>query len=290
MAKRNASLLINPRNGDSLNGLSEEERESMNAMANVWPGGHPSFKSPIMESKPQEPHDDESPAQNGEIAKLRKKLDETKDELKDARDERNSYKSRFEKKVEELKAAEERNNDLVEDKRRLTEENAGLKESLKNASRSNAQNDASELSKLRKDNRRLSDDCEKLSEELDSVRKELTDAKAAKADAEFRLGEILKEQEKASASAPALDMGPVGTVSRINPDTLRSDLFTHPRYKAVISRDGSRLTFTPDIEGGAVCRDGRITLPKLATMLDYSGECEYKVFSADGHSFMVSLR
>lgn len=284
MAKRKGmSIRAGPFDSTDLNGLSKEEQDGMRKMLGISPSSITSTEGTVS----QKEHEDKTSKLKDEIEKLNSKLNELKDEAKKAREECGSYRERFENKVDELRNAEGRIEELRSTNHELSSENARLNETIKNIPRTNAQRYDSELRKVKKQLDDANSENSDLTDKLEAVRKELAEIKAEKSDLEFKLAEIEKNQEK--PASPMLNAGPIGTVRRISADTLSSDLFTCPRYKAIISRDGSRLTFTPDIEGGAVCRECRITLPKLATMLDYDGACDYKVFSADGHSLMISL-
>lgn len=50
------------------------------------------------------------------------------------------------------------------------------------------------------------------------------------------------------------------------------------------------MSFTPDVEGAAVCSDGKIELPRLAQLVPFSGEIEYDTAVRNGNEIIVSLQ
>ena len=81
---------------------------------------------------------------------------------------------------------------------------------------------------------------------------------------------------------------PAGKMVRTGPSDLESDLFTVPRYKAVLAKSGEYITFEPDMNGLVSCTDHKMTIPALEKHLGYRGREEYTVFR-DGRKLIVHL-
>lgn len=246
----------------------------------------------------QKLHEDTVNELKGKLKKANDEKDDLKKELSGIRNERDDLQARFDNK---LKAIEELENSLEEargENRALREANGSLDKDINRLKRINE-----ELSQKPEEDGEAS----RLRDKLEALRREKDDAaakaSAEKDDLENRLREATErceslaaelEEAKAEAvahepSTPAVQPVVAGTVSRIDGATLRSDLFSAGRYRGVLSRDGSRITLTPDVEGMVECSDGEIRIPMLARLVPFDGTVSYEAVSDSG-KVTISIR
>lgn len=277
----------------SLEGLNDEEKKSFQMMA-VQSGFRPAAVSSGASKSQSEDEDEldqvieDLKTAKKELEKARKEIDKLSKDLdkqREAAEKYKPYKERFEKKNEEHKAARADCERLKKDNSALRQANESLSKENKSLSRPQDETPSiarKDLEKARKENDKLSSEIDGLRDENSHLKSENLDLRERLDEAAGKIGALEAEMDSRSGKKDL-----VGTVSRPEPAVLESDLFTRPRYKAVISIDGTKMTFTPDIRGGAVCSEGKIRLPKLESYLDFHGPADYKAYSADGDAITI---
>ena len=284
---------INEMIDQKLDGLSDEEKKGFQMMA--LQSGFRAAAPPPSASGSKTADADDLEKTIEELKSIRKDLEKAKkeneklskeaDKNREAAEKYKPYKERFEKKNEEHKALQAECEELKQSNSALRQANEQLNKDIKSMSKPQREVPADvkkELEEEQKKNRKLSSELSALQDEKSDLE---ADAEAKARDLADARDRIASLQAELDASSGKRDL--MGTVSRPEPTVLVSDLFTKRRYKAVISRDGTKITFTPDIEGGAVCENGRICLPKLESYVDFDGAIEYKAYSADGEAIVI---
>lgn len=270
------------RNEPDLSGLSEEERAQFDRKYNRTKGGIRSEEGTV----PQKVHEDRVRDLEGQISVLKGTVDGLKDEKAGIRKERDDYKARFERKVEELQKAEDDLESVRKERAGLAEENRDLRARLESAPKAPAPvRDDAEERRLRKEVSGLRSELEEARGERDEAAAELDAERARVRELEARVAEL---ESSARPQEPRDE--PVGTVRRTSPTRLESELFTEPRYRIVLSRDGHRMTFSPDVEGRTLCTDCAIELPVMEMKLPFSGAAEYTAFRTSGGVLRIALR
>lgn len=234
----------------------------------------------------QKVHEDKVAELEKKIDGLQSKLDEVKKEKETIREQRDDYKDRFEDKQKDLDAANATIEQLKTDNSKLRGDNSKLQSDLNEARKQKTPSaDSVKAEKLARDVKNLED-------KLRDARNEVEDLKSKLKESESRvreLSELLENSRPEPVPAePARE--PVGKVIRSAPEILESDLFTESRYTIWLSRDGHTMRIAPDVEGRALCKDRRMTLPRLRLLLPYDGREEYEAYPDDGAGIVLSLR
>lgn len=278
-----------------LEGLSDEEKKCFQKMA-VQSGFRAPAPPPSASGSKAEDLDDLDKTIE-DLKAIRKDLEKAKKEneklakevekSKEAAEKYKPYKERFEKKNEEHKALQTECEGLKQSNSALRQANDQLNKDIKSMSKPQKEVPADvkkELEEEQRKNRKLSSELSALQDRSSELEAGIESQARDLADAREKIESLQAELDARSEKKDLM-----GKVSRPEPTVLVSDLFTKRRYKAVISRDGTKMTFTPDIEGGAVCENGRICLPKLESYVDFDGAMEYKAYSADGEAIVIWL-
>lgn len=268
----------------SMDNLSEEEMSHFRMARGATRGG--SIRS-SEGTVSQKAHDDEVGQLRERISGLEAKLEESKEELSKVREERDSYKGRFETKLEENKGLAEENESLKASKRQLLDRVSDLEGKLSRK--------AEEVEVVRDDA-----EIERLGKENDGLRSKLRESEAKREELEAEVAELNSKIESFESTEPEKSdektgdtieaVGVVGRIRRTSPTTMESELFTGQKYRVMLARSGRTISFTPDVEGAAVCSDGRIELPKLAQLVPFSGEAEYETILKNGKEIVAFLQ
>ena len=80
----------------------------------------------------------------------------------------------------------------------------------------------------------------------------------------------------------------VGCIEWASPTQFRSPLFKDGRYSVKLARSGEYITFTPDVEGKAICCDQSIEIPSLSRYLTFQKR-SYEAFVHE-NSIRILLR
>lgn len=272
-----------PMDVDSLDGLSSDEKARLYMATHSKPG----FTSPEG-SVSQKFHEDTVNDLKRKAEELERKLEECKGDLAKARQDRDEYKGRFESKMDDNKALIGENDGLKKETSRLRERVSGLESRLEKASENVVfTRDDTEIERLGKDVADLKgnlEDSEKRREALESEKGTLEEEIGRlRSEVEELRSSVLTEPEE--APVPQVS----GTVRRTSPTVFESVLFTDGRYMVKLARSGRTISFKPDVEGTAVCKGGRISLPKLASLVPFDGESEYEVYRRDDSEIVVPL-
>lgn len=231
-------------------------------------------------------HDEEVGELKGRIESLEGKLTEARSERAKMREERDDFEKRFNNKCEELNAERESSGKLRSQIAALRQEKDDLKKNQNFDVVSG--NEYRFLQAIEKELRGELESNEEIIRELEF--------KLSKYEYKFEELESLKII-KESISDDVIKDGcskevPLWTeidVRRVSPTTLMSDGFTFPIYKVFLSRDGSSMSIIPDVEGGAICMDKKIELPRLSTLIPFIEVHEYSARMLDGGSIIMVL-
>jgi len=166
-----------------------------------------------------------------QVSDLNSKLDKAKNDLKSAKDEIKNLNDTLKKRPVETV---------------VMSDDSEIKKLTK------------KLEKAEKDIDALESERDGLNDAIDEKGQEIENLKARTAELEGQL-ESLKEDEEETS----------GTITWETATRFTSDLFTEKRYKVMIARTGEYMSFTPDIEGKAICIDKSIDIPIMANYLDF---------------------
>ena len=81
----------------------------------------------------------------------------------------------------------------------------------------------------------------------------------------------------------------VGVVRRSTATRFDSDIFTDGKYLVRLARNGRSISFTPDVEGSAICIGGGIELPRMRDIIPFQGMKEYEAVVKDNSEILVIL-
>ena len=212
----------------------------------------------------------ESEAKN---EKLRKKNGELGNDLSKARSRIESLTGQVESLSKENESLRKRNRELL-DKPKASEE---AKEKCALLEMENA-NLMSVLEKLRAD-------YSALEKEIESARK---DAESRESASRARISELEDVVRKLKSGIPLSEKA--GAVERTSASQLVSLLFDCGRYDVKIARNGSYMTFKPDIEGKVPCADGALSIPALEGLVAFDGPMKYDAYHFNGGLKVVLRR
>ncbi len=212
----------------------------------------------------------ESEAKN---EKLRKKNGELGNDLSKARSRIESLAGQVESLSKENESLKKRSKELL-DKPKAAEE---AKEKCALLEMENA-NLRSVLEKLRAD-------YSSLEAELESSRR---DAEAQGSASQARISELEDAVRKLKSGIPLSEKA--GTVERTSASQLSSPLFDCGRYDVRIARNGSYMTFRPDVEGKVPCSGGELSIPALEGMVAFDGPRRYDAYHFNGGLKVVLRR
>lgn len=271
----------------ALDNLSEAEKEQFL----IASGRKPKITTPEG-TVSQKAHEDAVNELKDKISNLDTKLSETKDELASVRGEKDDYKSRFDRKLEENRALEEENEGLKTRNRELSDKVQDLDGKLKRrAEETVVVRDDAEIKRLGKEVEGLKTKLKSKEDEYEALESENASLKAGIDDLEKEI-QALRESKVESMSLEGegeIRLSAAERVRRTSPTTFESALFTDKKYLVKLARSGRTISFTPDVEGAAVCVDGTIRLPRLADLVPFDGETEYDTMIRDGSEIVVVL-
>lgn len=266
---------------DELAGLSDREKAGF--LVNTGrPGGFVAEKD---ESVSQKAHEDAVNELKEKIRKLEEQLESVRNDKKNVVDERDQARRSFENannRANELQESLDAKNDEC---RRLREENQKLGDKIDGyRSERSDMTDAAlrekndeidrlgkKLTRAENDRDRLSSENQDLSDRVSNLEKENSRLQHEKEE----LGNAMAKASGTMNEAIVVEGEVCGTIARRTPDSFSSDLFRDGNYDVRISRDGSYIRFTPDVEGKATCIDGSIRLPAMADMMRFEEPVEY---------------
>lgn len=184
---------------------------------------------------------------DGQISDLNGKIDKAKEDLKEARDE-----------IKKL-------NDSL--KRRPVE--------------TIVKSDDSEIKKLGKKLEKAEESRHSLESEIDGLNATIGERDQEIEKLKARIWELEGQLESLTGEEQEI----AGTITWETSTTFTSDLFSEKRYRVMMSRTGEYMSFTPDIEGKAICIDNSIDIPMMADLKDF----EKRTFDAhqDGKTLII---
>lgn len=297
-------------------GLSPEEKEQFLLMNGLNSDGTPKTDDKKDQTISKVKYD-------ADIAELKEKLDKKTDKINELnkdrenlRQERDSNKEHWNSARSDLEEEKKKTANLREDLRKVTDERDSLKAEVK---RLNSQTvnvtvpeaESETKAKLKKSEKSFKD----LTEKYDALQIEYSKARLEKETLEVtvaRLNETIKgfDDERARfEDTLALKDGEIeslknrpeltqeqsseiqsGSLIRKSPTQLYSEMLDDGRYDIKLARDGSFMLIIPNVEGGAVCMNHVVILPRLGDLLPYSGEATYRLVPAGNNVLRADLK
>lgn len=270
-----------------LGNLSDEEK----AQFLIASGKKPRITTPEG-TVSQKVHEDAVNDLKEKISALEGKLTETKEELASVRSERDDYKDRFERKLDDCKALEEDNDGLKSRNRELDSKVQDLEGKLKKkAEETVVVRDDAEIRRLGKEVDGLKAKLKSKEDECEALESENASLVSEKEDLEEEIRILRESRAETVFMEPDIETVSPSEVKvrRTSPITFESALFTDRKYLVKLARSGRTISFTPDVEGAADCKKGAIKLPRLAELLPFDGETEYDTMIKDGSEIVVVL-
>lgn len=240
----------------------------------------------------QKAHDDAVNGLKEKISSLDGKLTETKEELAGVRKERDDYKDRFGKKLDEIKTLTEENEGLKSRNRELSDRIKDLEDKLKRkAEETEVVRDDAEIERLSNEVDGLKAKLKSKEDECETLESERASLISEKEELEGEIRNLREFRIETATVDTAVDTGSQTEekVRRTSPTTFESVLFTDRKYLVRLARSGRTISFTPDVEGAALCVDGTIKLPRLAELVPFNGETDYDAVIRDGSEIVVVL-
>lgn len=240
----------------------------------------------------QKTHEDAVKELKEKISTLDTKLTEAKEDLTAVRGERDEYKGRFEKKLEEIKTLTDDNDELKSRNRELSDKVQDLEGKLKKrAEETEVVRDDAEIERLSKEVDGLKAKLKSKEDECETLESEKASLISEKEGLEREIRNLRESGTEAVDVDTAAETKPQPEekVRRTSPTTFESELFTDQKYLVRLARSGRTISFTPDVEGAAICVDKTISLPKLADLVPFRGETEYDTVVRDGSEIVVVL-
>lgn len=259
---------------EDLSGLSEDERRAFGAVRG---------KGTIKTAGEQETvtkfrFDHMKKDLEDRISRLEKKAEDASKELKDIREDRDRAVKRADKAE---KAVSEKDLQIEELKKDIVDKDRTIAELQKKGEQNPPEKETPRERSL--------------NQELVGLKKRYSELETDLEYSHYLIDEMMAlwpepEEEPSAPERAAVPEGPspVGTAVRSGPSEIRSNLFVLPRYRAALARSGKYISFEPDVNGRAVCRDGTMTLPALEGLIGYRGREEYPVFR-DGNRLIAHL-
>ncbi|AMK13765.1 hypothetical protein AUP07_0716 [methanogenic archaeon mixed culture ISO4-G1] len=203
----------------------------------------------------------------------KKKLDKAvkdKDKFKNENAELRKENSKLQKSEDALKKQINQQNKTIEEKKKELErsqtEIKTLKDNLKKRPVEKVvEKDDSEIKKLNKKLESVTASLETEKSENGKLHEQIEDKDSEIEELKGKISDLEKELESHVKGEPET----AGTIVWDSPTSFKSDLFTEKRYAVKLARSGEYITFTPDIEGKAVCIDNVIDLPAIGDYLNY---------------------
>lgn len=226
-----------------------------------------------------------------EKQRFNNKISELQRQRSDAVRDKNEFEERFNAKRGELEQCQAELSETKEELRKLESE----ADELRKRPVSTDVQDNMEIRQLRKANEDLEKDVKSLRETKSALETEKGNLESALRESEDRRteleAELVRMQNRTlSGSEPRLPTYEnVGTATMASSTSLKSELFTAPRYSVKISRSLKYMKVRPDIEGKVVCRDGCLNIPRLPEFMPF-GDRVYNVTSSDGETLIIELQ
>lgn len=270
-------------NVDEMNLSDEEKKQLQLRLSGKQTGANKSDQTVS-----QKVHEDTVNELRGKISGLESKLEEVKQDRTNIREERDDYRTRFENKVEENRKLGSDLDDLKAKNRELSDRVTELEYALKKkASETVVVRDDAEIDRLNKENQGLKDKLKRSEEQCESLESEITALGTRMEAMESELDELRNRNYETGEMH--IDPEPTGKVRRSTATRFESDLFTDGKYLVRLARNGHSISFTPDVEGAAVCNDGGIELPRLKDLVPFQGTTEYEAVIRNGSEIIVVL-
>ena len=258
--------------------LSEEEKAGILSSAGMGHsmGVKPVIDSPDKKMVSQKAYDDKVEELNGKIKELKERLDKLKAEKDNIRKERDDFQSRFDKKRDELEELGATCDQLRATIREKDEKISELKGSLKErASETKVVRDETEINRLTEQVNGLKAAMKELGESKELLETQVAELQAQNTSMKESLESPNDAVEEAAVVETPIEEPVGGSVTRTSPTEFESDLFTAPKYLVRLARSGRTITFKPDVEGAAVCNEGRMRLPRLEKLVPFGGAETY---------------
>jgi len=251
----------------------EDFRKKTEAMQTAPPSTKGSFRNK------QAAHLEKTPELEAKIASLKERLEDT-----EAKNEKLRKKNK--ELGNDLARAKTRLEDLMEEVESLTKDNEALRKRNR------------ELMDMPRASEEAQQKCTQLESEIAIVRAELENQRNEKAAVEsefaifkessaelrYSMESRIKEQNetirKLKAGIPLSEIA--GTIERTSATQFESDLFGATKYDVKIARNGSYVTFRPDVEGKVSCEEHVISIPSLENMVGYNGPKSYDAYHFNG--------
>ena len=280
------------KNGPNLSGinidemnLSDDEKEQLQKLSGKQTGAKPT--NPTVSQKV---HEDAINELKERISDLESKIDEIKEDRTKIREERDDYKTRFETKVDENKKLSSDLDDLKGKNRDLSDRVGELENALKKkAAETVVVRDDAEVERLNKENDGLKEKLKKSEEQRESLESEVTALQTRVDSMKSEIDDLLNRNYVTGEIHVELEQNQMGTVRRSTATRFESDLFDDGKYLVRLARNGRSISFTPDVEGSAICIGGGIELPRLKDLVPFQGIRECKAIVRNGSEIMVLL-
>ncbi len=271
-------------NIDEMN-LSDDEKEHLQKLSGKQTGAKPS--NPTVSQKV---HEDAINELKEKISDLESKIDEIKDDRTKIREERDDYKTRFETKVDENKKLNSDLDDLKAKNRDLSDRVGELENALKKkAAETVVVRDDTEIKRLNKENDGLKGKLKESNDRCETLESEITALGAKLKSMESKFDDLRSQNYVRGKIHVDSEENHVGIVRRSTETRFDSALFNDGKYLVRLARNGHSISFTPDVEGSAICVDGGIELPRLKDLVPFQNVREYKAIVRNGSEIMVML-
>ncbi|MBO4348809.1 MAG: hypothetical protein J5812_04460 [Candidatus Methanomethylophilaceae archaeon] len=186
----------------------------------------------------------------------------------------------------DLARAKTRLDDLMEEVESLTKENAALRKRNKElVDMPKASEEAKErCTQLESENAIIRAELEKIRMERSALEYRFQESEAIAAETIAEKDSRIKEQDeiirKLKSGIPLSEIA--GTVERISATQFESSLFEAGRYDVRMARNGSYVTFKPDVQGKVACVDGTLSIPSLEDLVKFDEPRKYDAYHFNG--------
>ncbi|AMH94973.1 hypothetical protein AR505_1258 [methanogenic archaeon ISO4-H5] len=297
-------------------GLTPEEREQYLRMNGMASDDKPKTDDQTDQTVSKVKYDED-------IAELKEKLDKKTDKVNELnkdrenlRKERDSNKEHWDSARSDLEEEQKKTANLREELRKMTDERDSLRNEVKrlNSQTVNVtvpENESETKTKLKKSEKAFRE----LSEKYDALQSDYSRAKLEKESLDAtitRLNETIKgfDDERARfedtlalkdseienlKNRPELTQEQTsglqtGLLVRKSINQLYSDMLDDGRYDIKLARDGTNMLIIPNVEGGAVCVNHSIILPRLGDLIPFAGEVSYELVPAGNNVLRADLK
>jgi len=297
-------------------GLSPEEKEQFLLMKGLNSDGTPKTDDKKDQTVSKVKYD-------ADIAELKEKLDKKTDKINELnkdrenlRQERDSNKEHWNSARSDLEEEKKKTANLREDLRKVTDERDSLKAEVKHLNSQTVnvtvpEAESETKAKLKKSEKAFRE----LSEKYDALQSDYSKAKLEKESLDAtitRLNETIKgfDDERARfedtlalkdseienlKNRPELTQEQTsglqtGLLVRKSINQLYSDMLDDGRYDIKLARDGTNMLIIPNVEGGAVCVNHSIILPRLGDLVPFAGEASYELVPAGNNVLRADLK